>query len=530
MVSNFLKKYYRSFVFLIFLLLLSFLYNYHHILSFRPYSIHQWRQCDCLSITMNYFKEHRGFFQPAIYWLGDKEGKTVSECPLIYYSVAQLWKLFGFHEFIFRMINILIVFTGLFCLFQMILFFIKNTLWSLVLTFLVFTSPILIFYTNNFTSDAPSFGFALIATFFIAKGYYQQKKNYYYWSFLFFLLAGLIKISSLIIFIAIFTVHLYSILFTKIRKPSWVYKWYNLLPYFIVIILISSWYRFAIHYNKENISGIFLTNIYPIWKVDSLIRHNIWDSLTLNLLPEYFNIAGLYFTLLIFISNFFFFKKINKLLFFVNILVFVGVILYMLLFYQAFTVHDYYLINLLIILPVTYLTFFEMLKRNYPRILNMKIVNVIFCLLFVFLIYKSAVINRMKYSVKDIFVKTNFAVNHYTIDYWAWYHNDYLTHYKAFETITPYLRSIGIKPNQRVLSLPDNSPNITLYLMDQKGYSGYGFNELPIDKKLVYCQKNDIRYLIIDSTLNKKEYLQPFLNHRIGRYKNIDIYDLLASH
>jgi len=153
-VKSYLKKNKSNFVFIFLLFLIALLYGYPQILKSRPYSIHQWRQADCLSISMNYYKEGHNFFEPAIYWLGDgKEGKTVSECPIIYYSVAQLWKAFGYHEYIFRLVNILIVFLGLFCLFRLITGILSDAFWAIIITLLLFASPILVFYTNNFTAE-----------------------------------------------------------------------------------------------------------------------------------------------------------------------------------------------------------------------------------------------------------------------------------------------------------------------------------------------------------------------------------------
>ena len=40
-----------------FLLAMAILFGYHDIISHPPYSIHQWRQTDALSLTLNYFKE-----------------------------------------------------------------------------------------------------------------------------------------------------------------------------------------------------------------------------------------------------------------------------------------------------------------------------------------------------------------------------------------------------------------------------------------------------------------------------------------
>jgi len=46
---------YSKWVFLLLLFAISMIYDYQDILFKTPQSLHQWRQCDCLSITMNYY-------------------------------------------------------------------------------------------------------------------------------------------------------------------------------------------------------------------------------------------------------------------------------------------------------------------------------------------------------------------------------------------------------------------------------------------------------------------------------------------
>jgi hypothetical protein len=87
MESSMEKK--SNYYFLILLLLVSLLYGYTEIFYKSSNYHHLWRQSDCLSITMNYYKENLNFFTPAIHWVGDKGGKTISEFPIIYYTVTQ---------------------------------------------------------------------------------------------------------------------------------------------------------------------------------------------------------------------------------------------------------------------------------------------------------------------------------------------------------------------------------------------------------------------------------------------------------
>ena len=513
-------------LFIVLLLLVSLLYNYQKILTSRPYSTHQWRQADCLSITMNYYKENRNFLEPAIHWVGEKDGKTVSECPIIYYSVAQLWKVFGHHEFIFRLINILIVFTGLFCLFKLMQGIISDTFWSITITLLLFTSPILVFYSNNFTADAPAFGLALIACYFMWKGIKEQKRVWYYLSFLIFLLGGLIKISSLIVFIAILLIHTYLVFFSKKEKTYFFYRWYNLIPYLIVLFVIFIWYNFAFHYNEENLSGIFLTGIYPIWEADVQMIKNIWINFKNTLVPAYLNKNALYVALALFFLLFPFYRKLNKLLFYINVFVFLGVVAYLLLFYKAFSVHDYYLTNLLIFVPLPFIAMLEMLRRNYSRIFKLLPLKILVLCGVLLLMYETSVVNRMKYSTDDMIVKSNLIVDNYAVNIWTGIHLEYANRFKAFETITPYLRSLGIERTDRVLSLPEGSINISLYLMDQKGYSGFGYDNIPFDQRMKFYTDHGVKFLVIDSVLNTQDYLLPYLNNKMGDYKNISVYSL----
>ncbi len=124
-------------------------------------------------------------------------------------------------------------------------------------------------------------------------------------------------------------------------------------------------------------------------------------------------------------------------------------------------------------------------------------------------------------------VKYSYILDRSQVDYWNWYHWDYNLHLKAFETIKPYIRSLGIKREDRVISIPDQSPDITLYFMDQKGYTDMGCMEFQGADRIRHFIFLGAKYLVINNQdLYKEDYLKPFIKNKIGSYKNIDIYDL----
>lgn len=77
-------------LFLLAIVFMGFLYGLHRIIPIRPYSIHQWRQTDCLSITLNYSNENLPFTQPAIHKISFGEEKVISAFPIKYFIIRKL--------------------------------------------------------------------------------------------------------------------------------------------------------------------------------------------------------------------------------------------------------------------------------------------------------------------------------------------------------------------------------------------------------------------------------------------------------
>ncbi len=496
-------------VFVIVMLILSFIYNYHEVIFLRPQGIHQWRQCDCLSITMNYYQNDNSFFKPSIHYLGgDGSGKTISEFPVIYYFVAILWKIFGCHEFIFRIINLIIIFSGLFALFKLLEDVLKDTIWAVSVVALLFTSPMLVYYANNFLVNVPAFGFVLIAWFFLWKFYKNEKIKNLYISFFFFTIGGLLKITSSISFIAItiiFLFELFSIYSFKNGGKIFRYPQRQILPFLCVILVLLIWYFYAHNYNEKYNRGLFLIGILPIWDLDTQQIHKILLAVKEHIKWSYFRegvhliLGTLFFLILIY------YKKVNKFLLFLMILISLGFFSFLILFFQAMESHDYYIINLLILMPIISLTFLLTLKNIHYKMFKSVIFRII---IIAFIIHN-----------------VDFARRRMNGRYSGWMNENHLKYTQAFETLTPYIRSLGIKKEDKVICLPDNSVNITLYLMNQKGWTNFG--DLTDSIKIINKINRGAKYLFIyDKELYKKKSIQPFIINRMGKYKNIDIYSL----
>ncbi len=492
------------------LVAISVIYSYQDIFFKRPQSIHQWRQCDCLSITMNYFQDNNSFLEPSIHHLSnDGTGKTISEFPLIYYSVAQLWKIFGYFEFIYRLIVLLFFFSGLFALFKIYEAVLKDSVLAIIFTLLLFTSPVLVYYANNFLMDIPAFSLALVSMYFFFRFIQSVKDKYFYWFVFINVIAGLLKISSLMIFIAVFGLFVLEMFNIKIDSERKIFqkplKQFALLISVLIIQLV--WYMYASNYNSTYNGGVFLVGYLPIWDLDFVQIKVTFDAIIEHIKHDYFRretqmVFGIMFILILA-----FYKHINKIVLYIIILLSIGFLLFGTLFFQALKDHDYYTINLFILIPVISLGFLQMLKNKFRRVYTSILFRVI---LIIFLIF----------NIK--FAKDQMNNRYSSM---GWENENYIVNIQSFEEINPYLQSIGIKNDDKVISLSDNSINISLYFMNRKGWSNYGINldRLKIEKAINLGAKF---LFIYDKEVYNVLDIQPFIKNKIGEFKNIDIYSL----
>jgi len=433
-------------LFITVLILISLAYNYQEILFSPPAGKHVWRQADCLSITLNFYKENLSFFAPKIHWTGPGgDHHVLSEFPLVYFTVAKLWGLFGQKTFLFRLLNILIVFSGLFSLFRLSRKRLDDTFWAMYIPLFLFTSPLLVYYTNNFLADAPALGMALLAAWFYLRWTETQKGKYLLLAALFVTLAGLLKISALILFTALLIMQ--SVLFLQkvARKQSFsVVQKKELLLLWIVPLIVASWYLYARYFTNQHVSGVFLQSIYPIWDLEPGQYKAIFHSLYWDLLPSFFHKKALAALAVLFFLNLLFFFKIHRKWTVLLLLSFGGVILFMLLWFQAFTVHDYYLTNLLFLVPFILLLFLMNIKVRFDFLFRNPYIKMGAAAALLLMVFQTSLINRLQYNAEDPWLSANLFIKKEVIDYKIRVQQEHRDTKEALETITPFLREMGI--------------------------------------------------------------------------------------
>lgn len=507
-------KFKHSLIFLIILLAVACYYNYWDILHKRPQSIHHWRQTDCASIALNYYKHGMHFFQPEVMFQisdGGTSGYTVGECPIFYYFIAFLWKIFGHNDFIYRLVNVFIFFSGLFALHRITLKLTEDLFWSVIVPLILFVSPVVAYYANNFIMDTTSLSLIFCGwlAFF---NYYEKKKiRFFYVAILLFTLAGLIKVSALMSVVALIGIYILKTLNIRSNAISDFYKLKTktILGFVFMFGTIFLWYLFSHHYNKqhhaftEDGTPYFSAQTFPIWNLSKRDIIDILKEIKNIWIGDYYHSSVLFLIGILIIFFVTFYKKTNSVIRSMSIFLFVGVFLFVILWFYAFGQHDYYIINLLILPVFLLILFVQYISQKENSLFTTFLLKGTFV---VFILYN---IHYAKEKLSD--------------RYFGW-QNEF-PKYKDLHTITPYLREIGIDENDKVISLPDPATCYSLYLMNQPGWSGTNFTyeTTQVEKYISLGAK----YLIISSPeIKSKPGLQPFLNNIIGEYGSVSIYKL----
>ena len=504
------QRYFYHLIFFVVLLIQFFFYDYFTMIDELPVSVHMWRQSDCLSFVMNYYQNGMDPLKPQIHHVLAGNGYTVAEFPAMYYLVALGYHIFGPHEWVYRLIWMLTLAAGLFCFYRTLLIFLKDQFWAIGISALLFCSPVLAFYGNSFIIDPAALSFTLIAWYFFAQFMLNRKRRWLVLSILTFLFAGLLKEPALISFVAL----------TGLWILWWLVEWQKtgrrpkISPAMILLFFLPAlgglvWFFVKQHYNELHQNVAFLAEIRPIWEISPEKINEIATQIKDIWLDDYFEPLTLILTALLFITNLFFFGK-NWMINLFSVVMLLGAISFMLLFYWQFRNHDYYIINVLLVIPVTWMVFVRNMEKwtIHSR--------------------KASIYIKIAFSVilllNILHVDRRLEKRMERTWHWAIPSLQKMHHMKEARE---YLTSLGVQPSDKIISIPDETMNLTLYLLNQPGWTNV-YNRNKTAEDINYHASQGARYLVVNAPEElQKPYLQPFLDKRIGVYKELTVFRLM---
>lgn len=460
--------------------------------------------------------------------LGDENttGKSAGEFPILYYAVGKMWQMFGESYMSYRIFWLLILFSGLFFFYKSLNILFQNTFWAIALALLLFTSPVYAVYGISFLTDVPAFSFVLVALYCLLQYHRKNSKRMFFLAMLFFALAGGLKVSSMIAFTFFFfvlTLETFVGLKSLGDKKLFQGKLLEWAGFSGVLLLIFLWYFYAHNYNTAHGFKYTFNGIYPLWQLapdgtENLIsRIKEFSSHIFASRPLWFVLfAGMF-------VNFLLRKKMPPLAYLANIVVLVGAVLYFILWAPLFSVHDYYYTPFLILFLSTFIPLVWYLKTEFPDGFGgfkLKSFGLLF-LTFNFLYCLN--ITQLKFGAREgNFV---FVGNHTLVDEMTWINWDVNATWMRYERMRDYLDEVGVGQDDRVVSFPDGSFNLTMYLADRKGWTNYKDYQTP--EEINNLISAGAKYMFVsDPAVLEKEFLQPFMTDQVGEFEKIKIFRL----
>lgn len=488
--------------FVLLLVLLSVKYEYHETSLLRPMGMHRWRQVDCASISLNYYQNGMHFFKPELHNLNADNftsGYGVSEAPILYYTVACLYTLFGPHEWIYRILNLFIFYLGIYALFRLVLLATNDVVWSLMAVLFIMVSPVAAYYANNFLTDSTAFALVLIAWWQFFVWIFTKSNSAFYWYVIMFSLAGLLKITTGINLVASIALLLIYFFLHGTYKKKFLKSLFALMVY---LAIVFGWYLFALNYNETHQNNYFANYASPIWKFSKEMNMKVWGMITTYWKTQYFPKSVYWLFIPMLLIQFLVLSKISK-WGTTFILLFMGSIAYSLLFFYKFHDHDYYILIL------------------FPALVFLFISSVSYLQTFSF----SQFVIRSIQAFFLVVLLVNLNYTHKQLD--KRYYGDLKANpvFHEYFNIKEYTRQLGINETDTVISLIDGTHCFSLYFMNLKGHTYLHCckDSASIKKRIV----EGASYLFVyQPEAEKNAYIRPFMHTPIGKYYDVCIYSL----
>ncbi len=491
-------------IFSVVIICLFLAFDYSKVLNKHPQTVHQWRQCDGASIAMMYVHNELNPFSPATHNLhGD--GKTVAEFPILYYIDACIISLVGVahKDFVIRLVSLLILYLGLFHLFKIGIRLFKNKWLAMLPVVFLHASPIIAYYATTSVPDTSALAFSLVGVYYLIRYIDQGNFRYLLITIVITALAGMLKPTILVLYSSFLAMLIAAAIGRyKPLRVSIKSFMFLLLPYVAVVI----WVMVARTYNSNHENITFLLDVKPIWELEKEFIDKISIRIKERWIQTYAYLPMLYYTLFtgllfLILSN----KKFNYIKTGIIVLL-IGSAAYFYLFFKQFYEHDYYGIELLPLVLVLFMaSIYWVLNADYKPIISNIFITVITILL-----------------VLNVY-STRKEMNNRYVDLRVWnaYYDEYLE-------LGQKLKSIGVSYSDKFIVASDISPNISLYLMDQLGWTRFPYG---LDAPMIeHYVDEGAKYLIIsEKDFTVDSFMKTYTNNLILKHKQLNVFALDAN-
>jgi len=452
-------------------------------LDLPPVGFHQWRQTQTLAVAKNFYEESMDIFHPRVDSRGQYTGITGMEFPFVNYSIAIGYKLFGFSNFVQRVVLLLFSFmalTGCFLFTRKLL----NLQWiACASTIFLMFSPLFCYYSIVALPDLPSLSLIFLSLYFFLL-YQESHKNFSLILMLVMLtLSALIKIYALVV-LPFIIYHIFKSGRTNISKLS------VILILCLTIVIVSIWYLYARYLSMTYHNFDFrLNSNFPY---ELAVIPKVLKKVFVQWLPElYLNYAEFtFFCVGVYVVVKGRYKNAKRF-----VLLYLSLfVLYFVTFLPMFEIHDYYAIPALpMLIVLTTVGFIHLVNQSeFKRWVR----NFTLIMIFIMPILGSIrSLSRFEGAERP------------------W---DLMTIEQHLNKVVPDNQSL-------IIAAGDNSPSTYLYFMHRKGWPVADKLE---EDQLIEMKNNGAKYLVSSSReLESKENILKHLNI-ISEYGSFKIFAL----
>ena len=481
-----------------------------------PYSVQEWRQRDALSQTLRYLEPDRGFFEPAIHFQHAQDGRGAGEFTGLYYVNALLWKAWGKPvPWTLRWTQGVFLVLGMLALARAVAHWTRapGVGWTAALA--VFASPLIQFYGLNYLVNHSALMAVFMAWWFSARseqpGRNARQELLAAAAMLAF--AGLLRPTMLIGGLPVL------VRWWRTRPTSW--GWAGLCGGGAVAVVLA-WVLWAKSYNAAHDSTYFLTTVRPYWSTPDI--QAVWLELVTVRLQDLFDVNVRWGALALGAITLVKARRERGRFQHGLLLTLLALLVYGCLWFSNLDVHDYYLLEALLAVPlfVTWVADVWEVERWRCWALG------VFAFVFAYQAVHSVARNQMKWGrTRGVLVERLVAEEERAE--WRWFHWDQRERWSAVSELPAQLDTWGVPDSALVLSVPDGSPNVSLTRMERMGFTSLYEEDLHAGERVAWAVSRGATYLVVNQpALLEQGDWGPWLDVPVGVHRNVQVFDLRA--
>ncbi len=509
--------------------LLCAAYEYGRVLHLPPQPHHLWRQTNCLAIAYNYYAWEWNLFRSAVMsMISDHgmSGRSAGEFPLIYYVIGLLWKVTGPQEVVFRSLMLLLHAGGTLALFRAASLVIGDRSWAAFISLFFFTSPAIVYFTLAFLPDVPALDLSFIAWAILIDGVRRDHVGRILGSAAVFALAGAIKLTALMSPLAVCA---FLVLSKVVEPPGFMSALpmgmrRSILRSFGMAILVAAlWVGYSYWYNHVHGGEYSHQGTWAYWDLSTEERSKALRFGT-TILPGMLFHWSAWALFLLCVPLLLVFQRDRGILCLNGIFI-LGTALFVLLWFVALDNHDYYFIVPMITLVVLLVSVLIGLRARAPKIPMSTRLK----LLFVPVLAINALHARedhlmrtrgpMSVDALHLLLPHGQALEqHYSyMRYWQ---------YEPLLDIRPRMRAHGIRKDDKVIVLPDESIGVGPYLVGQRGENSVSLYIIDAPALERAIARGSAYLVLLEVPEEWRLWIGPFLEHPLFEHRGVRVYDL----